>query len=722
MDTVALRIVAQIATEFQDEDKKLSKDLEETCISLSLALLQKETHKASSLKQNKENERLLAAIQARVEEYFDNYKAACLHWEKACEGMETGDSTIGTVPKVWLFDLERCRLASAARQHIETYLGERSIIKKNANELSLRFFRNHCVHGYRPTIITGMGKHLVPCYGFEWLRRCVPKKQIVVYQKGSHRSLGQRQTELMTVNDYLDALENGKADGMYLFDCSIPKYLPTLLENLRIPRYFAHDYLTRTMRDHAWSKAWPALFVGAAGTQSSLHVDQWHGSFWMVMVSGHKRWTLFHPDDMALLYPSWSRGTLAPEFPTLEELQTQPNKYPGFCHARKQVVVISPGDVLFVPGGTPHHVENLGNTISYAGNFVDAANFDRVLQDMKTMGWKDGQLKQAYSALDEVELDAEMGMHDDIGQVENLVVPYAEYASGESASWPFQVPLECSFASKWAPSINEGIQNLDGAMALPKFCSPTPKERCVDHLDDEGYAVLGQVLTKEEAFELKCYLQGEILKALDSNEAPAGDPNSAFAKIHTRKHRYDLRLGMTDMIKKTLHTIVGVRYASVYNKILPADASLVELGVITSLPGAPRQVIHSDVEFDADARKVFTTFVALQDITADMGPTEIWESTHTEYFCSFYKPRMLGPVDPYYDKNPPKKMAIEAGNASLIDTRVMHCGGENSAESPRMLFHFSFETSSEPNAPKGFTYNLTPELRGKYSLKTISEL
>lgn len=40
-----------------DEDKKLSKDLEETCMSLSLALLQKETHKASSLKQNKENER-----------------------------------------------------------------------------------------------------------------------------------------------------------------------------------------------------------------------------------------------------------------------------------------------------------------------------------------------------------------------------------------------------------------------------------------------------------------------------------------------------------------------------------------------------------------------------------------------------------------------------------------------------------------------------------------
>jgi len=61
---------------------------------------------------------------------------------------------------------------------------------------------------------------------------------------------------------------------------------------------------------HQRSASWPSLFVGAAGTCSSLHVDQWHGHFWMVMVAGRKRWTLFHPDDIEMLYPDYSRGTL----------------------------------------------------------------------------------------------------------------------------------------------------------------------------------------------------------------------------------------------------------------------------------------------------------------------------------------------------------------------------------------------------------------------------
>jgi hypothetical protein len=56
----------------------------------------------------------------------------------------------------------------------------------------------------------------------------------------------------------------------------------------------------------------------------------------------------------------------------------------------------------------------------------------------------------------------------------------------------------------------------------------------------------------------------------------------------------------------------------------------------------------SDVEFDAKTDEVFTTFVALQDIEPAMGPTLIWPKTHTALFSLFYKPSMLGPVDPYY--------------------------------------------------------------------------
>ena len=53
----------------------------------------------------------------------------------------------------------------------------------------------------------------------------------------------------------------------------------------------------------------------APHTRSSLHVDQWQGHFWMAMVKGTKRWSLFHRDDIPYLSPDYTRGTLDPSFP-----------------------------------------------------------------------------------------------------------------------------------------------------------------------------------------------------------------------------------------------------------------------------------------------------------------------------------------------------------------------------------------------------------------------
>ena len=56
-------------------------------------------------------------------------------------------------------------------------------------------------------------------------------------------------------------------------------------------------------------------------------------------------------------------------------------------------------------------------------------------------------------------------------------------------------------------------------------------------------------------------------------------------------------------------------------------------------------------------------------------------------------------------------MVLRAGDAAIIDTRVMHCGGGNTSDLDRLLFHFSFETDDAPEPPVGFTYNLVEELR-----------
>ena len=46
---------------------------------------------------------------------------------------------------------------------------------------------------------------------------------------------------------------------------------------------------------------------------------------------------------------------------------------------------LQPGDLLFVPGGAPHAVENLTDTIAVGGNFVDESNLPRVLAELRVL-------------------------------------------------------------------------------------------------------------------------------------------------------------------------------------------------------------------------------------------------------------------------------------------------------------------------------------------------
>ena len=65
------------------------------------------------------------------------------------------------------------------------------------------------------------------------------------------------------------------------------------------------------------------------------------------------------------------------------------------------------GEVLFVPGGTPHAVENLTDSLAYAGNFVDDSNLSSVLEEMRWLAMRDKQVGEAMAALEEMDMAAE---------------------------------------------------------------------------------------------------------------------------------------------------------------------------------------------------------------------------------------------------------------------------------------------------------------------------
>jgi len=136
----------------------------------------------------------------------------------------------------------------------------------------------------------------------DWLAENVGAKRAAVNIGGSQASamradgsLQRAGVELLEFPELRKLIMSG--ESAYLYDCSIPLKLPLLCERVGVPALFAHDWLLRTRHLHAFSRSWPSLFVGAAGTRSSLHIDQWVGHFWMAQLQGEKLWTIFHPDD-----------------------------------------------------------------------------------------------------------------------------------------------------------------------------------------------------------------------------------------------------------------------------------------------------------------------------------------------------------------------------------------------------------------------------------------
>mmetsp|Transcript_31093 Transcript_31093/g.75684 ORF Transcript_31093/g.75684 Transcript_31093/m.75684 type:complete len:581 (+) Transcript_31093:76-1818(+) len=311
--------------------------------------------------------------------------------------------------------------------------------------LSLAECRRRYISQGHPLIITGLqgvwaSKESLGCAP-EWLKEHFGEKRLAAYTNfGANRAAqAADSSDLVRLADAMDRVQQGE-EGLYVYDVSLPLQMPALLEHVFLPRYFAHDYLQQTMRKHCFSKSWPTFFLGAQGSHSSLHVDQWRGHFWMMLLKGSKHWTIFHPEDVHLLSPLVREGSFHPKFPSLEDVQESE----GYQRARRLEVVLQAGEVLFVPGGAPHFVKNLTDTMAIAGNFVDESNLQAVLEDLKSMveaGSGGEALKEFYTAMDEVEFEEGLSMHEEVLRADQLVVRYGDFVGGRAAHWPAEPPL-----------------------------------------------------------------------------------------------------------------------------------------------------------------------------------------------------------------------------------------------------------------------------------------
>ncbi len=101
-----------------------------------------------------------------------------------------------------------------------------------------------------------------------------------------------------------------------------------------------------------------------------------------------------------------------------------------------------------------------------------------------------------------------------------------------------------------------------------------------------------------------------------------------------------------------------------------------ELAALVSAPGSAPQIVHSDTEEGSQAPVLFTAFVALQPVPDRVkGPTRFLVGTHRpEAHAAFREGRHAQEFLPTADV---AEALLGAGDASLYDGRLLHCGGPN---------------------------------------------
>ena len=188
-----------------------------------------------------------------------------------------------------------------------------------------------------------------------------------------------------------------------------------------------------------------------------------------------------------------------------------------------------------------------------------------------------------------------------------------------------------------------------------------------------------------------------------------------FADVLLKSNRCDLTIPVgDDIVTKALNEAlrespVGQTIAS----ILSDDAILYELSCLISDPGSQRQVIHPDTPFlQGKGPVLYTTFIALQDICLDMGPTTWLPGTHTFESHEKFKDDNSSVGESKKDvliRNTELALGIlPKGSCAIFDSRLLHCGTANKSDTSRALFYFSFK-SSDVGYP-GNPASIRPEL------------
>lgn len=247
--------------------------------------------------------------------------------------------------------------------------------RRAASELSVREFVEEFAEKRKPVVITGLKLDEEEPWTLDFFKdRCNVSVKLRSLNL-SKRSWGRLQPAgELRLPEFIDSFRSNKTRRhWYLHDWSLPGECPRVFgpppyKGFTMPKYFAGDYFQRAAFD-GYQHSWPSLFIGSNETESSMHIDSGGTHFWLHLLSGRKRWAFYSAEDTINVYKSPLGHSFAadPFRPDFENL-------PLHRFAQQYHVTQEAGELMFVPAGNPHAVQNLEDIHGVSMNYVDITN------------------------------------------------------------------------------------------------------------------------------------------------------------------------------------------------------------------------------------------------------------------------------------------------------------------------------------------------------------
>jgi len=238
-------------------------------------------------------------------------------------------------------------------------------------------------------------------------------------------------------------------------------------------------------------------------------------------------------------------------------------------------------------------------------------------------------------------------------------------------------------------------------------------------LFQDGVVQLNGILSDTTASSLR----EEILErragayaAVENDSSGDDEWRKHFADVLLRGHqnqRCDLLLPLKGWrnLQLALHELLTSKNNLLPGTIISAcsghdDATLYELSALISEPGSSRQPVHPDNPHQEEP-PLFTVFIALQDIEMNMGPTSFIPRTHNAVAHAAYNDVPQGRDDLLRSRKSAVAL-LNVGDASLFDSRSLHCGGANNGAT-RVLLYMSFR-NPRATEPIGNVGSIMPDI------------